>query len=100
MSARRGGGGGGVVRVDARPNTFLKKVHVGAFSSPYGGILFFHEEGLFFHVESHFFLWGRFWGLPPSHPPAYKELCWHPCPHPMGARRSFRREWAIPKGPS
>ena len=53
------GAGRGGVRIDARPTTFMKKIHVGAF-------YLFLQKGLFSCGES-FFLGGRFGGgeLPP-----------------------------------
>ena len=90
MGAGRRGGGG--LRVDVRPTTFPKKIHVGAF-------YFFLQKCLFSCGES-FFLMRAFWGVCPLPPhPSYKELCWNPCPHPMSARRSFRRGVGNPKKP-
>ena len=85
MGAGRGGG----LRVDTRPTTFLKKIHVGAF-------YLFLQRGLFSCGESFFLFFGG-GGCPPPPTPVLQRIVLAPMPHPMGARRSFQRGWAIPK---
>ena len=78
MGAGREGG----LRVDARPTTFLKKIHVGAF-------YFFLQKGLFSCGES-FFLMRAFWGVcPPPPTPVLQIIVLAPMPPPHERTKKF-----------
>ena len=64
-----------MIRVDARPTTFLKKYIWGHFLLLVGAFYFFYEKGLFFMWRV-IFLWGRFfWVMPPPPHPRLTENC-------------------------